>query len=194
MLYNVSQLLMEPTGSTRKFELDDFVAVPDSANGAPEPGYAGPEDPAIGRAVGTVRLLRTHQGLLINATVEVQVTAACARCLASCGRLSTLTLEEECYPTIDPSTGRTMRPPDEAEGVLHIDSRQMLDLSDVLRQYLLTDEPLKILCRRDCRGLCPECGADLNTEKCKCEAYDLDPRWSALAGLMTGDRDGLPEK
>ena len=174
MLYNVSQLLMEPIGSTRRFRLDEPMAVPDSPV----------ENPGGGRATGMVRLLRTHHGLLVYATVDVRVTANCARCLASCDRLSKLDLEEECYPTVDPSTGRNMSPPDESEGVLHIDTRQILDLSDVLRQYLLTDEPLKTLCRSDCRGLCPECGADLNTEKCKCDGPVIDPRWGTLAELL----------
>ena len=179
MLYNVSQLLMEPTGSTRRFQLDEPMAVFDGV----------PEGPAMGWATGTVRLLRTHHGLLVNATVDVQVTTTCARCLVPCDRLSTLSMEEECYPTVDPATGRNMTPPDEADGVVHIDTRQMLDLSDVLRQYLLTDEPLKTLCRRDCRGLCPECGADLNTEKCRCDQPAIDPRWGALAELMAKGAD-----
>ena len=174
MLYNVSQLLMEPTGSTRRFQLD-------------EPVSGGMEGLGAGRATGVVRLLRTHHGLLVNATIEVQVDAACARCLAEVARTSTLTLEEECYPTVDPSTGRRMDSPDESEGVVHIDTRQMLDLSDVLRQYLLTGEPLKTLCRHDCRGLCPECGADLNLEKCNCSTRPADPRWGALADLLSGD-------
>ena len=78
-----------------------------------------------------------------------------------------------------------MAPPDEAEGVLHIDTRQMLDLSDVLRQYLLTSEPLKMLCRDDCQGLCPECGADLNMEKCNCTSTPVDPRWGTLTDLLS---------
>ena len=182
MLYNVSQLLMEPTGSTRRYQLDEPLAVPGG----------GPENSGVGRATGTVRLLRTHHGLLVYATVDVQVTATCARCLASCDRLSTLDLEEECYPTVDPNTGRNMSPPDESEGVLHIDTRQILDLTDVLRQYLLTGEPLKTLCRSDCRGLCPECSADLNTEKCKCDGPAIDPRWGALAELVTKGIDHSP--
>ena len=182
MLYNVSQLLMEPIGSTRRFQLDELMSV----------SVVVPEGPATGRATGTVQLLRTHHGLLVNATVDVQVTDACARCLAPCDRLSMLVVEEECYPTVDPNTGRSMSPPDEAEGVVHIDTRQMLDLSDVLRQYLLTDEPLKTLCRSDCLGLCPECGADLNTEKCKCDGPAIDPRWGALAELASKGFDGRP--
>ena len=168
MLYNVSQLLMEPTGSTRRFELDEPVADGDDER----------------RATGKVCLLRTHQGLLLNATIRVQAVAECARCLAGIAHVSFIALEEECYPTVDPSTGRRMFPPDPAEGVLHIDTRQMLDLSEVLRQYMLTSEPLKTLCRRDCRGLCPECGADLNEELCKCDSNPVDPRWGALAGLL----------
>ena len=174
MLYNVSQLLMEPTGSTRRFELDESL-----------PG--DPDGPSAGQAKGTVRLLRTHQGLLVNARVEVEMAASCDRCLVDFGRVSTLTLEEECYPTVDPSTGRRMQPPDVAEGVVHIDTRQMLDLSDVLRQYLLACEPLKALCRPECLGLCQECGVDLNVEKCKCEGEPIDPRWGALASLLSED-------
>ena len=171
MLYNVSQLLMEPTGSTRSFELDDPVP--------------GEEDGR--RATGGVHLLRTHQGLLLSATIQVHTEAECGRCLTGIARQSVVTLEEECFPTVDPSTGRRMFPPDVAEGVLHIDYSQMLDLSDVLRQYLLTSEPLKVLCREDCKGICPECGVDLNHDECKCSRAQADPRWGALADLLTGE-------
>ncbi len=173
MLYNVSQLLMEPTGSTRRFQLDESVSGILEGLGA-------------GRATGSLSLLRTHQGLLVNAVVEVQAEAACARCLADFNMTSNFSLEEECYPTVDPSTGRRMNPPDESEGVVHIDTRQMLDLSEVLRQYFLTAEPMKALCRPGCRGLCLECGADLNAEKCKCDTRAIDPRWGALADLLSG--------
>ena len=174
MLYNVSQLLMEPTGSTRRFELN-------------EPVSGELDGLTVGRATGRVQLLRTHEGLLVNASVEVEMGASCDRCLTDFARVSMLSLEEECYPTVDPSSGRRMYPPDVAEGVMHIDTRQMLDLSEVLRQYLLACEPLKALCRSDCLGLCPECGADLNVEKCKCESQRIDPRWGVLADLLPGD-------
>ena len=176
MLYNVSQILREPIGSTRDFPVDDS-----GIGSLPE---LGPEFGAK-RMSGSVRLLRTHHGLLVYGTVDVEVEASCGRCLDDFARISTLTLEEECYPTVDPATGRRMSPPEESEGVLHVDSRQLLDLSDVLRQYLLTSEPLKSLCRQDCQGLCPECGANLNAEKCRCDTLAIDPRWGALASLLS---------
>ena len=171
MLYNVSQLLMEPTGSTRRFELDDPVPVGEGEL----------------RATGRVHLLRTHQGLLLSATIRVQTEAECGRCLKGIEHQSVVAVEEECFPTVDPSTGRRMFPPDVAEGVLHIDYSQMLDLSDVMRQYLLTSEPLKVLCREDCKGICPECGVDLNVDGCKCSQAQVDPRWGALAELLSGE-------
>ena len=174
MLYNVSQLLMDPTGSIRRFELNERLG--EEAEG-----------PFAAMASGTVRLLRTHQGLLLMATLEVESDTECARCLAGVARVATLDLEEECYPTVDPSTGRRMYPSDVDEGALHIDMNQMLDLSDVLRQYLLTSEPLRALCRQDCRGLCQECGADLNDEECRCGEQTMDPRWGALANLLSED-------
>ena len=174
MFYNVSQLLMEPTGATRRFQLDQPLS--DRMEGF-----------TAGQATGDVWLLRTHQGLLVNATVDVEVNASCDRCLTEFSRISALDIEEECYPMIDPGSGRRVFPPDLSEGVLHIDINQMLDLSDVLRQYLLTCEPLKSLCRENCRGLCHDCGADLNEEKCKCDDPAIDPRWGALADLLPGE-------
>jgi uncharacterized protein len=174
MLYNVSQLLMEPIGSTRRFELH-------------EPLSGVLEGISAGQATGQIRLLRTHLGLLADGPVEVEVGASCDRCLADFVRISKFDFEEECYPTTDPATGHRMELPDVSEGVVHIDSSLMLDLSDVLRQYLLTSEPLKALCRLECCGLCAECGADLNTENCACDGPPIDPRWGALADLLSGD-------
>lgn len=175
MDYNVSQLLMESIGSTRSYELDEDLAA--------MPGCQAD------RATGTVRLLKTHHGVLVTATIDVRVSATCDRCLADFPRETVLSVEEECFPTVDPGTGRRMFPPEESEGVVHIDDRQILDLTDVLRQYLLTDAPIKALCRAECQGLCQECGSDLNEEKCKCDAAPIDPRWRALAGLLTEGRD-----
>jgi uncharacterized protein len=54
-----------------------------------------------------------------------------------------------------------------------------LDLTDVVREELILAAPEFPLCREDCRGLCPRCGADLNQGPCRC-APDADQRWSAL--------------
>ena len=55
-------------------------------------------------------------------------------------------------------------------------------LEDVLREQVLLATPVKLVCREDCKGLCPHCGTNLNVETCKCEPPG-DPRWAALSDL-----------
>jgi len=56
-------------------------------------------------------------------------------------------------------------------------------LEDVLREQVLLAAPVKAVCREDCKGLCPQCGENLNTQACGCVAPVVDERWSALKNL-----------
>lgn len=59
-----------------------------------------------------------------------------------------------------------------------------LDLGDAIREALILAEPEYALCRDDCRGLCPDCGKDLNEGPCDCRPA-ADPRWAALDALKS---------
>ena len=52
----------------------------------------------------------------------------------------------------------------------------------MLREQFVLAVPFAPLCREDCKGLCPQCGIDLNTGTCACEK-PVDPRLAALKGL-----------
>jgi uncharacterized protein len=56
-----------------------------------------------------------------------------------------------------------------------------LFLADVLAEQVNLAIPMKVICRSDCRGLCPQCGANLNSEDCRCEIHTSDPRLAPLA-------------
>jgi uncharacterized protein len=58
-----------------------------------------------------------------------------------------------------------------------------LSLEDVLREQVLLSLPARTLCKPDCKGLCPSCGANRNSRPCSCDEGKLDARWGALAGL-----------
>ena len=60
-----------------------------------------------------------------------------------------------------------------------------LALEDVLREQVLLSLPARTLCREDCKGLCPRCGRNRNTEPCACDAGQSDARWAALADLRS---------
>ncbi len=56
----------------------------------------------------------------------------------------------------------------------------VLELGEDVRQYLVLAVPQKLLCREDCKGLCPVCGANKNNNKCSCVEKESDPRWEGL--------------
>jgi uncharacterized protein len=75
---------------------------------------------------------------------------------------------------------RSISAPDTEIGYYQKDS---LLLEDVLREQVLLSLPVRTLCKPDCKGLCPHCGANRNSQPCTCEEGSKDPRWEALASL-----------
>ena len=56
----------------------------------------------------------------------------------------------------------------------------LLDVTELLRDVLIAGQPMKNLCKADCKGLCPKCGANLNEGDCGCEKFIVDPRLATL--------------
>lgn len=63
--------------------------------------------------------------------------------------------------------------------------KDSLSLEDVLREQVLLALPVRTLCKPDCKGLCPRCGQNRNSQACSCDEGPNDPRWEALAGLRS---------
>lgn len=174
--FNVAQLLRDPLGASRVAD----VAV-DLYQLAPEL-VAGQEDLPEAILQGTLRLMHTNAGILVRGRLTATATAACARCLEPVAVPLAFEVEEVYVPTIDIVTGKSVTP-DEEDRALWIDEHHILDLAEVLRQNVLITMPLNVLCRDDCRGLCPSCGQNLNQASCTCQA-EIDPRWDILADLL----------
>ena len=60
----------------------------------------------------------------------------------------------------------------------------VLDVTELLRDTLLAGQPMKNLCKTDCKGLCPVCGANLNDGDCGCDKFIVDPRLAALKNFL----------
>ncbi len=181
--FNVAQLLKEGVGATRHHVLSGDLNDLDECN----PGATPVE--------GQLDMVRTPKGVLVQGHVYLTMQATCRRCLAMFERELDLFVEEEYIATIDLVTGLRLKLDDDAEPELLIDEHHTLDTREVLRQYAVAATVEPGLCRPDCRGLCPQCGADLNVETCSCHLAHVDPRLSALAGLL-GDADAAqaPER
>jgi uncharacterized protein len=68
----------------------------------------------------------------------------------------------------------------EAEMSVAVFDGEGLDVDEIVKEQILLAVPTRMLCREDCKGICPECGIDRNTGECSCVADDIDPRWAAL--------------
>jgi uncharacterized protein len=178
MRYNVAQLLKGPTGAYRQYKLVEDIS------------HLDPELEPIRPLEGTIRLMRTSQGILVTGRLYTTLHAECRRCLEPCDIAVELKLEEEFYPVLHIAEAPIDDVPEEdLDEALLIDDRHTLDLTEVTRQGLLLAGSDEALCRLDCAGLCPRCGGNRNTGECTCQETAIDPRWAALQALVRDESD-----
>jgi uncharacterized protein len=168
MLFNVSGLIQEGIGATRRHQIETAVATEG-------------RDPE--RVRGEVEFLRTKTGVLVRAWLELVDPELCSRCLQPLEETLRLEFEEEFQATVDPRSGYALPSPPDPDAFL-INSQHELDLTDAIRQYREVAAIMQPLCRPDCRGLCQRCGADLNAGPCNCESSSIDVRWAGLAEIL----------
>lgn len=186
LIYNMSQLLKEPVGSTRKLSLETSQLALD------EPS----DDVALNGTVlkandvqGGVKVTRLQDGVLVQGDVDARVTVECSRCLTEFALPVEGTLEEQFLPTVDVYTGFPVERPslEEYDLAFQIDANHLMDLGEPVRQALLVAMPMKPLCREDCAGICPVCGANRNEIDCGHAEESEDTRWSGLRELRIED-------
>lgn len=173
--FNVSQLLREGAGAIRRHK----IAVPTLELG---------DGLVLTSLAGTVRFMRTGRGILVTGNLEGDVRLPCSRCLELFVAHVVFDLEEEFIPTVQVTSGERIDISEEDKEAPTIDAEHTLDLSDVIRQAALLALPMQPLCRPECTGLCPQCGANLNEVQCGCEPSTLDARWAKL-GELFGEND-----
>lgn len=134
---------------------------------------------------GTVSPLET--GFLLQGRIRYDQTLVCQRCLDPV----TETVEsgvELLLVRHERGAGEEERELEAEDlGVVVVDDEEV-DLDPLLEAEVQLGIPMRVLCREDCQGLCPTCGANWNEGPCGCRRETPDPRWSALASL----KDRLP--
>ena len=175
MYFNLSQLLRVPGGSTRVYEINEQVAVED-----------GPERLWVR---GTVKLLRTVMGVWVSAVLGTEVLCICSRCLEQYTQAIEMIIEEEALPQPASETSTNVVGADGLEEGPTINERHLLDLSETVNQYTALCIPIKPVCRNNCKGLCPTCGANLNGSPCRCDVVVIDTRWTPLLDLTSSNEN-----
>jgi uncharacterized protein len=131
------------------------------------------DDLIINDIHGTLRLTRTKEGVLVQSRLQVSVDAECSRCLDTT-QVEVPVDVEELYMHPTPIPGHEF----------FVGADAILDLAPLIRAETLIQTSQRVLCREDCKGLCPTCGANRNHEPCDCDANRVDPRFAGLRALL----------
>jgi uncharacterized protein len=115
--------------------------------------------------------------VLARLKVRSALAQECRRCLEPVEVPVDQSMDLLFVPTDESATGEDEEtrplPPAGAE----------LDLTEAVREEIILAQSPFALCSSDCKGLCPQCGVNLNRESCQCSLGEPDPRWEALRGL-----------
>ncbi|MGQ9525901.1 MAG: YceD family protein [Armatimonadota bacterium] len=178
MKLDITELLRVPTEPV-EFLVDE-----------PSPSDLGVE--CRSRVTGRLVFSSTSNLLMIRGDVYANLTLECVRCLEPVAYCAHAEISEEFRIRDFTVVSGADQPEDEEldESLLAVFNGGELDLDEYLRQHLLLAVPSFPVCRDDCRGLCPHCGANLNVTSCNCaEAGPVDSPFADLArrfGLRNG--------
>jgi len=132
-----------------------------------------------------VRLESVVEGVLVTGSVSGTATGACVRCLDPV-ELDVVGTFQELFAYADRAAHHheVAAVPDEDD--VHELVGDLIDLEPVLRDAIVPTLPFQPVCREDCPGLCSECGMRLADDPDHHHEV-IDPRWSALSGLLGDD-------
>jgi DUF177 domain-containing protein len=158
---------------------------------APEVIDLGPDFRQVAplQSSGTATLVEEHHGskgvvqdIRLVGELATSIEANCARCLEPVHQAVQKDFDL-LYRPQGSDAGREELSVTQAEAEIGYYQGEGLLLEDVLREQVLLAVPIRIVCSDECKGLCPRCGRNLNTETCDCAEAVVDPRWEALRKL-----------
>ena len=124
-------------------------------------------------------------GFLVQGEVTYVYRTNCNRCLEPISGSGNVQITEQ-FASYTPA---------EADESLYNFQGDEIDLSDCIREQVLLSLPMKFTCKEDCKGLCSQCGQNLNHQDCNCHNDDYNPQFAKLKTLLNqegGGSDGEP--
>jgi uncharacterized protein len=173
--FNVSQLLKADVGQIRTydFEIEDPLDL----------------DGAVATQIqGTVKFTLTNFGILAAVKAHGEVDLTCARCLEPFRAPMDVDFIEEYRPSIDITTGLPANLP-ASDTAFQISDNHTIDLAEAIRQQFLLGIEIIPVCSPTCKGLCVNCGANLNTDPCNCPPAESNSPFAALQTLLAHSDD-----
>jgi uncharacterized protein len=117
--------------------------------------------------------------ILLNGIIKYTFSDQCARCLTHFDN----TIETEFKAVLSDCPKENEKDNESDEIQLKI-TDGCIDPEEDIKQMIYLSMPMKSLCKPDCKGICPNCGVNLNYEECKCKDNLIDPRFEKLKDLL----------
>jgi uncharacterized protein len=179
MRFEIKELERHPIDFKEEFALEALDLGPDARQITPL------------KASGRAQLVEEHEGrrrtiqdIRVNGKLRTRLELPCARCLDPV--IYDVNRDFDLlYRPQGSDTSREELSVTAAEAEVSYYQGEGLLLNDVVREQVLLAVPLKVVCRDNCKGLCPHCGKNLNTEQCSCTEPVADVRWAALKDLRS---------
>jgi uncharacterized protein len=150
-------------------------------SGRSEPGQVVDTAVSAGALLEADLVLESlSDGIVVSGQVTTAWDGICRRCLEPVGGVVTASVRE-------------LYRPQEVDDEAFAFTGDQLDLEPMVREAVLLELPLAPLCRPDCAGLCPQCGANRNEHDCGHTVDTTDVRWAALGDLLEQARLDHPE-
>lgn len=136
------------------------------------------------RVKGSVEVTKTSKSVSISGEVHASLHLECARCLNRFQEEKSIELDLKAGLAATESRGREKDEDEEPDENAVVLEGPILDVGEIIVQELLLEIPMKPLCREDCPGLCPRCGALKGSSECHCAPQaTVAPRWKGLVLL-----------
>jgi uncharacterized protein len=112
----------------------------------------------------------------LNGTIVTEAILPCSRCLVGFNHIIDIQIHEKF----------SSDPENKDEEIIFIEG-DTIDVTDVIKNNILLSLPIKKLCKDNCKGLCQNCGTNLNIATCDCTKDNVDPRLAKLKDLFSAD-------
>lgn len=127
--------------------------------------------------IGSIYNVGEQVFLTCNITTDLE--ARCGRCL------KTFTYPMITKMNVELVDEGKVSEDDDTEDIIVYEDK-IIDFDEIIKEEILANVPMKVLCDENCKGLCGVCGKDLNVESCQCNSSDdnIDPRLAELKKLL----------
>ena len=128
------------------------------------------------------RIRRKGVEVVLRGNLRTKAAVACGRCLKPVGLPIEVEFAERFTPAVSWKDEEQHELSEEDLDLSAFDG-EGVDLDDLVKEEIMLAMPAVMLCTEECKGLCPNCGADFNEASCDCATKQIDSRWEKLKDL-----------